>query len=137
MHCERRGGGNTKRYRHVANASCARFSCADEPTAMESTRPQSKAPMHQCVNRSALLRAGSSSHQAGLPLTFGLGHDLLSILGHAGLLLELGLEALDAASGDQVDLDGLLSPLDDDWVRHGWQCGSTMYVMREECKGLE
>ena len=51
-------------------------------------------------------------------LTFGLGHDFLSILGDAGLLLQLGLEALDTPRGDQVDLHGLLAPLDDDRVRH-------------------
>lgn len=52
------------------------------------------------------------------PLTFGLGHDFLSILRNSGLLLQLGLEALDSPRGDQVDLHGLLAPLDDDGVRH-------------------
>ena len=56
--------------------------------------------------------------QLSTQLTLGLGHDFLSILGDAGLLLQLRLEGLDSAGGDQVDLDGLLSPFDDDRVRH-------------------
>ena len=70
---------------------------------------------HSAAHDQTPTPATSSSTQ----LTLGLGHDFLSILGDAGLLLQLRLEGLDSAGGDQVDLDGLLAPFDDDRVRHG------------------
>ena len=70
---------------------------------------------HSAAHDQTPTPATSSSTQ----LTLGLGHDFLSILGDAGLLLQLRFEGLDSAGGDQVDLDGLLAPFDDDRVRHG------------------